>query len=263
MLKYFLNGVIIGGTLSVPGASGASMAIILGIYHDLMEKINAVFYKEKRNKNDIIILSFFSMGCALGIVLFSGAISYLLREYPSYTKLFFVGVIVGGVPLLFKELRDEFWNAKNLLYVIMGLFIVIAISLFPKGNLYLSRNQFFSWVISGMIASIALILPGISVSHFLLTVGIYDVLLSAITEFEYMILIPFGVGLSLGVILVSRIVATLLQTHRSKTYLVIVGFVAGSIGELLIGVDYSAFTFGWVLSFALGFIVIWIMGKQK
>ena len=176
-----LKGLFVGGTMLVPGVSGGSMAMILGIYHELIASISS-FLKHK--KESLLFLGVFVAGALVGMALFARPLEALIERFPMPTWSFFIGAVVGGVPLMVKESgitsfslkRADSW--KDIGFALVGLVIVAAFEFIPAeswGAGALTGNApFYLLLIAGLVASVALVLPGISVSYILLVMGLYE-----------------------------------------------------------------------------------------
>ena len=236
-----IKGLIVGGTMLVPGVSGGSMAIILGIYDDLIYSVSS-FMKHKSASFKFLLL--FSAGGILGMFLLSRPILYLIEEFPMPTLYFFMGVVLGGVPLIFKKSELKKFSIRGLFYVVVGIVIVTAVAFIPIGgsdsSLDADLKGMLFLVLAGFIAAIALVLPGISVSYLLLVMGLYDETVTAISQVYMPFLIPLGLGLILGIILTTKILEKAMLQFPQPTYLMILGFVLGSLAEVFPGVPAGA-----------------------
>lgn len=236
-----IKGLIVGGTMLVPGVSGGSMAIILGIYDDLIYSVSS-FMKHKSASFKFLLL--FSAGGILGMFLLSRPILYLIEAFPMPTLYFFMGAVLGGVPLIFKKSELKKFSIRGLFYVVVGIAIVTAVAFIPIGgsdsSLDADLKGMLFLVLAGFIAAIALVLPGISVSYLLLVMGLYDETVTAISQVYMPFLIPLGLGLILGIILTTKILEKAMLQFPQPTYLMILGFVLGSLAEVFPGVPAGA-----------------------
>ena len=225
----------------VPGVSGGSMAIILGIYDDLIYSVSS-FMKHKSASFKFLLL--FSAGGILGMFLLSRPILYLIEEFPMPSLYFFMGAVLGGVPLIFKKSELKKFSIRGLFYVVVGIVIVTAVAFIPIGgsdsSLDADLKGMLFLVLAGFIAAIALVLPGISVSYLLLVMGLYDETVTAISQVYMPFLIPLGLGLILGIILTTKILEKAMLQFPQPTYLMILGFVLGSLAEVFPGVPAGA-----------------------
>lgn len=226
----FLKGIVIGISTLVPGVSGGTMAIILGIYDKIIHSVSHFFINIKAN---IVFIATVSIGGIVGIFAFSNIIDYGLKNYRFIMIFLFLGIIAGGLPVLFKKAELKSLKPFDYTLFIIGILIVVAMS-FSKStivNLASSdgiTNTLFM-VLAGFIAAIALVLPGISGSFFLLTIGLYEMTTSALKDFNLPYLIPFAIGTGLGIILTIKVLENLMKKHTRPTYIIILGFVIGSV----------------------------------
>lgn len=277
-LVVALKGMWIGGTMTVPGVSGGSMAILLGIYDRLIFSISKF---TKDIKNNIIFLVEFVLGAGVGLVLFSQFILMLLQKYTMPTSYFFLGTVAGGIPLIIKEAnikKSDFLNKKTgkydhytvgkvflyILYAFIGISFVYLISLIPEGVFAANESgiqNFLIKIAGGVIVAIALVLPGISVSQMLLMLGLYEEVFGSIKNFDILPLIPLGIGLVAGIILSTLAIGKAIEKHPQATYIIVFGFVLGSLPELFPGMPNGLEIFVCLLTAILGFAVIMLIMK--
>lgn len=277
-LVVALKGMWIGGTMTVPGVSGGSMAILLGIYDRLIFSISKF---TKDIKNNIIFLVEFVLGAGVGLVLFSQFILMLLQKYTMPTSYFFLGAVAGGIPLIIKEAnikKSDFLNKKTgkydhytvgkiflyILYAFIGIGFVYLISLIPEGVFVANESgiqNFLIKIAGGVIVAIALVLPGISVSQMLLMLGLYEEVFGSIKNFDISPLIPLGIGLVAGIILSTLAIGKAIEKHPQATYIIVFGFVLGSLPELFPGMPNGSEIFVCLLTAILGFAVIMLIMK--
>ena len=228
--KTVIKGLVIGATMIVPGVSGGTMAIILGIYDRL---ISAVSSFGKNVKENLLFLASFGLSAGVGMFLFSTPVSWLLEHYEIPTLCFFIAVILCGVPVIGRKSGVEKISLSVVMYILFGAFMVVCLSKVPE-NIFRAES-FVGLIVAGIFSAAALILPGISFSHFLLILGIYDRLLAAVKMLEFKFLFPLGAGVLLGVILLSRLLESLMEKYPKQTYMIILGFILGSVGEIMAG----------------------------
>lgn len=229
-LVLILKGFIIGGTMLVPGVSGGSMAIILGIYGDLISSVSNFFYSKRKNFTFLFI---FSIGAILGMLLFSKSILTLLHNYRVPVLYFFIGAVIGGIPTITKTCGLKRLNMSSIAYILTGVILVLSLTLIPEGLFNPTSIESFKGSLmllaAGFFAAIALILPGISVSFVLLVLGIYEEIINAIDQLNIPYLTIIFIGLVLGVITTTKILEKAMKTYKTATYLIILGFVLGSV----------------------------------
>lgn len=231
--ELVFKGFIIGSSMSVPGVSGGTMAILLGIYDKLIGAISN-FWKDI--KGNTILLVKFCIGSGLGIGTLAFVIKWLLERFPLPVSFFFLGAVIGGIPALYKKTKETKFGISSALYFLSGLVIVIAIGFLPAGNFNISRGtslfHYFLVLLTGIIIALALVLPGISTSHMLLVLGMYDTMLSAITNFDIVYIGVLGVATVIGIFLITKPLEWTMNKFPHQTYSMIIGFVLGSTYEI-------------------------------
>lgn len=242
-ITLFLKGIVMGIANIIPGISGGTLALTLGIYEKLIDIISHFTKNIKENIKFIILLG---SGIVLSILLFSNIISYCLENYRFPTILFFIGIIIGGLPLLLKKVKGTS-NISN--YIIFSItFMIIMIMTFASvkdNNISLSViniGTIIGLFISGVIAATTMILPGISGSFMLMLFGYYTPIVNAISDLSKLnnvlhnlIILGFlGMGILLGIFASAKAIEALLKKYEIKTYYGILGFVVASIISIFI-----------------------------
>ena len=259
-----LKGLIIGGTMLVPGVSGGSMAMILGIYDRLISSVSS-FMKNK--KENLIFLVVFSMGGILGVLLFANPLLQLIERYPMPMLYFFIGAVAGGIPLIVRQSGAKKLTWRIAGYVILGLVAVSALGLLPQ-DLFNAENSsgtvgFLLLLIAGFVTAAALVLPGISLSYLLLLLGLYDRTMSAISTLHLPFLLPLGIGLVLGIVLITRALERAMAAHPHPSYFIILGFLLGSVAEIFPGVPQGLALPVCAITFAAGFCAIFFLSRME
>lgn len=284
------KAMIVGGTMTVPGASGGTMAMILGIYEDFITALGSLprllaerllpgsVYPagikkrsaETRRAADtqesvasqrtpssqklwrtLCFLALFCTGALAGMALLARGVLALLERFPMPVSYFFLGAVAGGIPLICRHARVKKMTWQALFWPLTGLFAVYGLAALPEGLFAAGLSGTFSLLsfllqfLGGCILAVALILPGISVSQMLLMLGLYEPVMAAVSQFRLRTLIPLGLGAVLCTLLVTRLLGNAMQRRPQPTYLLILGFVLGSLGEL-----YPGLPTGWNLLFA-------------
>ena len=236
-MNGFLNiikGIFIGAGAIVPGVSSGVLCVIFGIYEKLLDAVLNFFKDIKQN---IKFLFPIALGVGIGVLLFSNILNYLLYEFPVQTKSIFIGLIIGTIPSLVKEVNEkETFKPQNVIYLLIVLAIGI-VTVVLENKLYISSNiedmSFMYFVMCGAIMSLGIVVPGVSSTIILMLLGVYSVYLQSIANLYFPILIPMGVGLILGSIIVMKLTKRLLEKYYGKTFYAIIGFTIGSIFVLL------------------------------
>lgn len=234
-LLLFLKGMAMGAADVVPGVSGGTIAFISGIYEELLDSIRSINLSALRtlikdgpkafwlsiNGNFLLVL--FS-GVLLSIASLAKLVSHLLLTQPILIWSFFFGLIVASIIYIFRQLphlRLQEWVA-----LIIGSVIATAISFAPpvQGN-----DGLLVVFFSGALAICAMILPGVSGSFILLLLGMYPVVIGAVSEFNGQILLTFLLGCVCGLMAFARVLSWLLHRYHSVTIAILTGFLVGSL----------------------------------
>jgi putative membrane protein len=232
-LVLLLKGCVIGIANVIPGVSGGTMAVVLGIYDRLIEAIGGVVTDGKNRFSHLVFLALVGCGAVLGIVLLAGGIKYMLEHHEALTLLFFMGLILGSTPSVIQASGIQKMGSLRVLSLGLGLGTVLVMGTFSdaKSGLDFSVSSVDYWMLFlGMIAAGgAMIIPGVSGSLMLILLGQYAVVLGAIHDRNLKVLAIAGIGAGLGILLFSKIIRYLLQHHAGVTHAFIIGLVAGSI----------------------------------
>lgn len=262
-VKNFLKGIIISISQVVPGVSGGTIAMVLGIYDKLLHAVNNIL---SDFKNQYKILFQVGIGAGVGILIFSNLISFLLEKYPIQLGYLFIGIILGGAPLMFRKANINGFNKLNSLYLILGIVAVLLMSDNSTANSTIITSLNLLTVIklfvAGIIIAIALILPGISGSFMLLILGLYDTVITAVTEFNIPILIPILLGGIVGTLGTAKIIENLLNKYPGQTYMLIGGFILGSVFGVFPGFDGTNSLIGVGLGI-IGFAITYYISKNE
>ena len=292
-MKFILDtikGALIGVANVIPGVSGGTMAVSLGIYNRLISSISHLFRDFKKSIATLIPIL---LGCALGIVGFSYAIKYLLANQPLPTCLAFLGLILGGIPVLFKDMKEGIKKSKNgrltaanvLAFLLLFAF-AIALPLLKGSDdtlmtLTATPDTMVILFFMGVIAAATMVIPGVSGSMIMMILGYYYGIINSITGFidglkagsisamaaQLGILIPFGIGAVLGIFLISKLIEYLFERHTVSTYAAILGLILSSPFGIFYNTNALAhFTIPGLLIgiilFAAGGFVTWYMGRK-
>lgn len=261
-LILILKGLWIGATMTIPGVSGGTMAVIVGVYEDLIRAVNGL---RKEPGKSLAFLLRFSLGAGVGFLLLARFISFLLENNATGepTRLFFTGIVVGGIPLLVEKSGLQKFFALHLLYLLGGAGSVLLLTQIPQG--LFSSGEGISYLllqfIGGFLVALALVLPGISVSHMLYILGLYQFVLERVYAFHWFSLLPLILGVLAGTFLTAGALEHLLDRHPSEVYLTIIGFVAGSIVTLLPAWPLAQPWIG-LIFFITGFFVMFFISRH-
>ncbi|GEL67872.1 DUF368 domain-containing protein [Marinilactibacillus psychrotolerans] len=245
-----VKGMIIGITNVIPGVSGGTMAVSFGIYDDI---IHAVTHVKNEFKQSSKVLGPLAIGALIGIAGFSYFIELLLDQYTLATAIAFIGLILGGLPILWNSFQKSKLQEKqslNFIHVILFLIffgIVAWMSFADKGgngaqSISLSLGNVLALFIVGVASAAAMVVPGVSGSLLMLILGFYYAVIytinqftGALSSFDMDTLIPFGtllaayaVGMLVGIVLISKAIDYFFQNKPTYTYASILGLVVAS-----------------------------------
>jgi putative membrane protein len=263
--KNIYRGMIMGASDVIPGVSGGTIAVMLGIYDRLIAAINGIFSKEW--KTHLRFLIPLGLGVVTSILLLARVIEWLFEHYPAPTQFLFMGLIIGVIPYLAKKSEMKY-NFKPVHYVLLliGAVIVASMVFFKSEETAviqeMTAGTYTMLFFSGFIASAAMILPGISGSFILLIIGIYSTVISGISNFQLDVIFVVGVGILLGIIVMSKLIKFFLENYSSATYALIIGLVIGSIVVIYPGIpEDTGLIVASVVTFLVGLFFARVLGR--
>lgn len=267
-LLISIKAFVVGATMVIPGVSGGSMAMILGEYDKLIGSVPGLLRKNSF-KNSFIYLCIFCISAVLGIFLASKPLEMLLNSYYGIVMFFFIGAVIGTVPMIIKK-AGSFSSKKiplSIIYILIGIVVVYLISLIPEGNISPSLDGVLSsyiyQIMAGVLISIGFILPGISTSYLLVVLGLYHPILNAISSLNVLPLIPLAVGMLLGTLILTEFLKWAMEKHPFVTYMTILGFLFGSIIQVFPPIPSGVEVLFSIISLCIGTLAIyWISLKE-
>lgn len=251
-LINFIKGFILGIANVIPGVSGGTMAVSMGLYELILSSIGNFF---KDIKGNFIKLLPIILGILVAIVSTSKLVTYALTNYKAQTLCLFIGLIFGGVSLIMRKIKGKGSKTNYLIFFVI-FFFVISLNFLKTGLIEISFANmgiidYLLLLLMGFIASSAMVIPGISGSFILMVLGYYDKIIytvSTITDFSklgsnLLILVPFGIGVIIGIVFMAKLITNLIKKYETKTYFAILGFVLSSVVVLLLQLTDFKFTF--------------------
>lgn len=232
-IKNLFYGLIIGIGFIVPGVSGGVIATILGIYNTIIYKLNHLF--EDIKNNILYILPIF-IGILISILLFSKIILYLIDNRLEFISYVFIGLILGCIPYLIKEIKEK--SNKGIAIIPFIISLIFGILLFIiQNNIIVTNNNpsTLKMILAGICYSFGKIVPGISGAALLMLIGVYNYFLSIIANPLLIntniitLFIPFITSFLISAIIILKIIEYLLKYYFRYTYSAIIGFVISSI----------------------------------
>lgn len=228
-MKKILQGIVIGAGAIIPGISSGVMCVLFNLYEKLLDSVLNFFKNPKANFKFLFPII---VGVIIGVIAFSNILNYILYIYPIQTKSIFIGLILGTIPMLIRDVNEkEKFKKSNIIFLSITLLIGI-FGVFLEKNIAFKNIEnvdYIYLIISGIAMSIGVIVPGVSSTIILMIFGVYSIYLKAISIVYFPVLIPIGIGLILGSIFFMKITDFLLSKYYAKTFYAIIGFTLGSI----------------------------------
>lgn len=281
-IKEILKGVLIGIANAIPGVSGGTMMVSMGIYDKIISSITNLL---KHIKQSLITLCPYVIGMGLGIVGLSFSIEYLFTNYPLQTSLLFIGLILGGIPILFGHIKGNKIGITNIVaFLAFFVAIILLQKLGEQGGTDVTLTLSFFSVVKlfgiGILASATMVIPGVSGSMILMLLGYYMPIIDSVTGFIHAlssfdineilhytgILMPFGIGVVLGIFVIAKMIEYLLRKQESLTYSGILGLVVASPIAILMQITVPSINviliITSILTFLAGFGIAFFLGRE-
>ena len=261
---------------AIPGISGGTIALLFGIYEELIKSISelklSLFYElknkgfnsfwEKLNGNFLLVLV---LGIGISLISFVKISATFLESFPLFIWSFFLGLIFATVNVIYKLINQ--WHSLNFFFLIISIIFSFFLSSF---SLYETDEISLLYVLfSGVIASSAMILPGISGSLILVILGVYSYLIKSLDNLEMIVIFTFISGALIGLLGFSRILKYLFNNHRDAAYTIMLGLVVGSIEKVWpwnksFSIELSNLNLFLSISLViLGFLIVILLEKIK
>lgn len=224
-----LCGFLLGTAVIAPGISCSVIAIIMGIYNDLIEIVSDPFKNLKRNIAYLIPLG---VGALLSVLALLRGLEWLFDRYPVPAYFLFIGLIAGSLPSVLREAKAGPFKKRYIAAVLLAFVIALALGIPERLEMEFFTAEKASWLyyaLCGGIAGVASLVPGMSVSVILMLLGVYEPLLAAAARFDAVTILPVGVAFVVGMVLFSRFIKLVFKRWHSFAYYMVVGFMLGSI----------------------------------
>lgn len=238
-IKYFLCGLIFGTANVIPGVSGGTMLVVFGIFDRLTDAISGV---KKIFKNFPFLLTF-ALGAGTGILVSAKVISQMFVSFGVQTNMFFIGLILGGIPLIYRlGTAEKKPKPLCILPFVTAMAFVIALSVLEKLNIFsltAENIEGFDLVFSlkmvgsAAVAAVTMIIPGISGSFVMMLLGVYETIIGALSTFNFYVIIPFAIGAVVGIVVGAKLISMLIAKNRLMVYSALMGLVIGSVYAIL------------------------------
>ena len=279
MIKMILQGMIVGIANIIPGVSGGTMMVAMGLYDKL---IHSITHLKSEFKSSMKLLLPIFFGAALAIVILSRLFEFLLQNYPIPTNFAFCGLIVGSLPFILKKVKGSNpVKSSNWIPLLIFFAIVVGMAVIGEDSgsaqrLQVDLLQFLVLLFVGIIAAATMVIPGVSGSMMLMLLGYYETILSyvnqtvdAITSFDIpafinccMVMIPFGVGVVFGIFAIAKLIEWILIRWEISAYYAIIGLITASPVAILLKTDWSQSSIMMIVIGLITFIAGWFVASK-
>lgn len=255
MIKTILKGMVIGVANIIPGVSGGTMAVAMGIYDKMIHAATHLFSEFKKSMKILLPIV---IGAVIAIVIGAKIIGFSLEKAPIQTNLFFIGLILGSLPLMAQKVKGKKIQLSYILAFLIFFVIVIAFALMGEeegraADLSLSVIGILKLFGVGVIAAATMVIPGVSGSMMLMLMGYYNPVLNTINSFmsnltdgdiagmwsDCGVLIPFGIGVVVGIFAIARIIEKIFEKFPMQAYWAIIGLIIASPVAIVLLNDFS------------------------
>lgn len=276
MIKMILKGVVMGLANIIPGVSGGTMAVSMGIYDKMIYSITHLFSEFKKG---VLFLLPVAIGMVIAIGGSAFGIDYLFVNYPVQTNLLFIGLILGSLPAICRNVKGKKVNVGHVVAALVFFALVVGLALLDgtegsAANLSFGVVNVLKLFGVGVIASATMVIPGVSGSMMLLLMGYYNPIITAIKDFivaalsldvngilsGFGILIPFGIGVVAGIFAIAKLIEVIFDKFPMYAYWAIIGLIVASplaiviVGDVLASVTFINLLTG-LVTLVLGFLI--------
>lgn len=278
MLKKLLQGMVVGIANIIPGVSGGTMMVAMGLYDRL---IHAITHLKSEFKESMKLLVPIFAGAGLAIVILSRVFEFLLETYPIPTNFAFCGLIAGSLPFIFKKVKGHPVTVGKMIPLLIFFGIVILMAVLGENSgadadVSFGLMNVIKLLAVGIIAAATMVIPGVSGSMMLMLLGYYDVILKSINTFiDALIgldvplllemcgrLIPFGIGVIIGIFLIAKIIEFIFMKAEIHAYYAIIGLITASPIAILIKTDWSGFSVVMLIAGIITFAAGWFAASR-
>lgn len=282
MIRMILKGIVMGVANIIPGVSGGTMAVSMGIYDKMIHAATHLFSEFKKSMEVLIPIL---IGAALGIVALARIIELMFDKIPFQTNLLFIGLILGGLPAVAGKVKGKGINAGHILVFVIFFGCVTALAAIGEqegaaADLSFSFLNMVKIFGVGIITSATMVVPGVSGSMILMLMGYYNPVLSEVNRFidnlasfnvagildGCKILIPFGIGVIVGIFAIAKVIEILFEKFPTYTYWAIIGLIVSSPVAIFLmnnfgAIDVMAVITG-VLALVIGVMISLKLGEE-
>lgn len=282
LIKSILKGAVIGVANIIPGVSGGTMAVSMGIYDKLIHCVTHIF---KEFKKSIKFLIPIGIGMVLALVGLSFVIEAAFAHFPAQTNLLFIGLIVGGLPAIAKKVKGNTIRIQHIIAAVLFFALVVGMAALGEGDgssadLSFGVLNVIKLFGVGVIASATMVIPGVSGSMVLMLIGYYQPVIETISTFIRAlvafdvplllqccgVLIPMGIGILVGIVVIAKLIEIVFEKWPLMAYWAIIGLIVASPFAIVMMSEFGKIgivtVITGVITFVLGFIGAKMLGEE-
>ena len=278
MIKQLLQGMVVGIANIIPGVSGGTMMVAMGLYDRL---IHAITHLKSELKESLKLLVPILLGAAIAIVALSRLFEFLLDTYPIPTNFAFCGLIAGSLPFILKKVKGHKVTVSRMIPAIIFFAIVILMAVMGEtggadADVSFGLVNVIKLLLVGIIAAATMVIPGVSGSMMLMLFGYYDTILRSINSFMDAliafdiqgllvytgILFPFGIGVLIGIFLIAKVIEYIFSKAEIHAYYAILGLITASPIAILLKTDWSGISLPQILISIVTFAAGWFVAGK-
>lgn len=278
MIKKILQGMVVGIANIIPGVSGGTMMVAMGLYDKL---IHSITHLKSDFKNSMKLLIPIFIGAGAAIVILSRLFEFLLGNYPIPTNFAFCGLIAGSLPFIFEKVKGHSVTIGKIIPFLVFFGVVILMALIGDTNgaaadVSLNVINVIKLLGVGVVAAATMVVPGVSGSMMLMLLGYYDTILKTINQCvdalvsfdikalmtQMGVLIPFGIGVVVGIFLIAKLIEFIFSKAEIHAYYGIIGLILASPIAILLKTDWSGFSIISLLIGLVTFVAGWFVASK-
>ena len=278
MIKNILKGMVIGIANIIPGVSGGTMMVAMGIYDKLIHCITHLFSELKKS---ILFLLPIAIGMGIAVVGSAFGLEYLFANFPLQTNLLFIGLIIGGLPAIWKNVKGNKIKAGHIIAGLIFFAIVVAMAVMGEtegaaADMSFNLINVIKLLGVGVVAAATMVIPGVSGSMMLLLMGYYNPILTAITDFisnlvafdmkgimqGVGVLAPFGIGVVVGIFAIAKLIEIIFAKFPLYAFWAIIGLIVASPIAIIAMNSFPAITFVGVLTAAVALVIGFVIAMK-
>ena len=272
MIKSILQGMVVGIANIIPGVSGGTMMVAMGLYDKLIHSITHI---KSELKESLKLLFPIFLGAGLAIVILSRLFEYLLEVHPIPTNFAFCGLIAGSLPFILKKVKGSNpTKASNMIPLIIFFAIVVLMAVMGEAKgvastIDLNFIEIVKLLVVGIIAAATMVIPGVSGSMMLMLLAYINRTVDALTSFNIgdlisciLVLLPFGIGVILGIFLIAKLIEWIFSKWETQAYYAIIGLIVASPIAILLKTNWASFSLITILISIVTFVLGWVVASK-